>query len=127
MYMRALQGKEEALGPKHTSTLDTVNNLGNLYLDKGKLGKAEEMYMRAMQGYEEALEPETLSRYRPALRNWWSLAALFAARGEVAKAKSMYVKALSGYQALLGPSSSQCLQLESALSSLQEPQGKMTN
>jgi tetratricopeptide (TPR) repeat protein len=33
MYTRALQGKEEALGPKHTSTLLTVNNLGNLYAD----------------------------------------------------------------------------------------------
>ena len=26
MYMRALQGYEEALGAKHTSTLQTVNN-----------------------------------------------------------------------------------------------------
>ena len=33
MYTRALQGKEEALGPKHTSTLSTVNNLGLLYAD----------------------------------------------------------------------------------------------
>ena len=33
MYTRALQGYEEALGPKHTSTLFTVNNLGNLYRD----------------------------------------------------------------------------------------------
>jgi hypothetical protein len=31
MYNRALQGYEEALGPKHTSTLGTVNNLGLLY------------------------------------------------------------------------------------------------
>jgi hypothetical protein len=30
MYTRALQGREEALGPKHTSTLQTVNNLGLL-------------------------------------------------------------------------------------------------
>ena len=28
MYIRALQGKEEALGPDHTSRLSTVNNLG---------------------------------------------------------------------------------------------------
>jgi pentatricopeptide repeat protein len=28
MYQRALQGKERALGRDHTSTLDTVNNLG---------------------------------------------------------------------------------------------------
>ncbi|PSN58895.1 hypothetical protein BS50DRAFT_317756, partial [Corynespora cassiicola Philippines] len=31
MYSRALQGYEEALGPRHTSTLDTVGNLGLLY------------------------------------------------------------------------------------------------
>lgn len=31
MYVRALEAKEKALGVDHTSTLDTVNNLGNLY------------------------------------------------------------------------------------------------
>ncbi|KAG4427466.1 hypothetical protein IFR05_017051, partial [Cadophora sp. M221] len=40
MYVRALQGKEVALGPDHTSTLDTVNNLGRLYANQGKLAKA---------------------------------------------------------------------------------------
>src|SRR5207249_2038093 len=40
MYSRALQGYEEALGPKHTSTLVTVNNLGNLYKNQGKLAEA---------------------------------------------------------------------------------------
>jgi Tfp pilus assembly protein PilF len=33
MYQRALQGREKALGADHTSTLDIVNNLGNLYRD----------------------------------------------------------------------------------------------
>ena len=33
MYLRVLGGYEKALGPDHTSTLDTVNNLGNLYGD----------------------------------------------------------------------------------------------
>jgi hypothetical protein len=37
MYQRALAGWEKALGPDHTSTLDTVHNLGNLYRDQGKL------------------------------------------------------------------------------------------
>jgi hypothetical protein len=31
MYNRALAGYEKTLGPEHTSTLDTVNNLGVLY------------------------------------------------------------------------------------------------
>jgi Tfp pilus assembly protein PilF len=48
MYIRALQGCEEALGPDHTSTLSTVNNLGLLYADQGKLAKAEKMYIRAL-------------------------------------------------------------------------------
>ena len=61
MYIRALQGKEEALGPDHTSTLDTVNNLGNLYADQGKLAEAEKMYIRALQGKEEALGPDHTS------------------------------------------------------------------
>jgi tetratricopeptide (TPR) repeat protein len=53
MYQRALQGYEKALGRDHTSTLDTVNNLGSLYAKQGKLDKAEEMYQRALQGYKE--------------------------------------------------------------------------
>ncbi|ORY15006.1 Tetratricopeptide repeat-domain-containing protein [Clohesyomyces aquaticus] len=60
MYSRALQGYEEALGPKHTLTLVTVNNLGLLYANQGKLAEAEAMYSRALQGYEEALGPELM-------------------------------------------------------------------
>lgn len=55
MYTRALQGYEKALGPDHTSTLQTVNNLGILYKNQGKLAEAEKMYMRALQGCEKAL------------------------------------------------------------------------
>jgi hypothetical protein len=54
MYLRALKGKEEAWGPKHTSTLDTVNNLAVLYADQGKMKEAEEMYLRTLKGKEEA-------------------------------------------------------------------------
>jgi len=61
MYNRALQGLEEALGLKHTSTLDTVNNLGNLYKNQGRLAEAEAMYNRALQGLEEALGPKHTS------------------------------------------------------------------
>jgi tetratricopeptide (TPR) repeat protein len=54
MYIRALRGREKALGADHTSTLETVNNLGNLYQKQGKVAEAEEMYMRALRGYEKA-------------------------------------------------------------------------
>ncbi|KAF6788476.1 glycosyl hydrolase family 20 [Colletotrichum musicola] len=67
MYERALQGKEKTWGPDHTSTLSTVNNLGNLYKAQGRLKEAEAMYERALQGYEKALESDTLRTYVPAL------------------------------------------------------------
>jgi len=44
MYRRALEGYEKALGPEHTSTLNTVNNLGLLYTNQGKVVEAEAMY-----------------------------------------------------------------------------------
>jgi tetratricopeptide (TPR) repeat protein len=59
MYQRALEGKEKALGLEHTSTLDTVNNLGLLYAYQGKLDEAESMYQRALDGYENALGAST--------------------------------------------------------------------
>lgn len=58
MYLVALERKEKALGPDHPSTLNTVNNLGNLYSEQGKLGKALKMYQRALEGFEKALGPD---------------------------------------------------------------------
>jgi Flp pilus assembly protein TadD len=56
-----VKGRENALGVEHTSTLDTVNNLGILYKNQGKLDEAEEMYMRALKGTEKALGVEHIS------------------------------------------------------------------
>ena len=53
--MRALEGYAEALGLKHAPTLETVNNLGALHSNQGKLDKVEEMLQRALEGYEAAL------------------------------------------------------------------------
>ncbi|KAF1964751.1 HET-domain-containing protein [Bimuria novae-zelandiae CBS 107.79] len=90
MHSRALQGYEEALGPKHTSTLDTVNNLGALYADQGKLAEAEAMYSRALQGYEEALGPKHTST----LDTVNNLGALYTDQGKLAEAEAMYSRAL---------------------------------
>src|SRR5436189_3581287 len=61
MYLRVLGGYGKALGPDHISTLDTVNNLGNLYRDQGKLAEAEQMYVRALAGKERTLRPDDTS------------------------------------------------------------------
>jgi hypothetical protein len=82
MYQRALAGYEKALGPNHTSTLVTVNNLGNLIhlfclfqlplifienakvvhcIQSGRMIWTEGMYQRALAGYEKALGPNHTS------------------------------------------------------------------
>ena len=58
MYLRALTGYEKAWGSEHTSTLRTVNNLGLLYSNQGKMKEAEDMYLRALTGYEKSWGPE---------------------------------------------------------------------
>jgi hypothetical protein len=50
-----------ALGPDHTLTLNTVNNLGLLYKDQGKLKETVEMLQCAVIAYEKALGPDYIS------------------------------------------------------------------
>jgi tetratricopeptide (TPR) repeat protein len=64
MYIRALRGYDKAWGLEHTSSLDTINNLGMLYATQGKMAEAEEMYARALRGYEKALGVEHTSTLR---------------------------------------------------------------
>jgi Tetratricopeptide repeat len=60
MYLRALAGSEKTLGPDHPSTLNTVNSLGSLYWNQGKLTEAERIYERTLVGYEKSLQSETI-------------------------------------------------------------------
>lgn len=41
IYQRALEEHEKVWGPEHTLTLRTINNLGLLYADQGKMAEAE--------------------------------------------------------------------------------------
>jgi tetratricopeptide (TPR) repeat protein len=98
MYLRALQGYEKAWGTEHTSTLDTVNNLGNLYADQGKMAEAEAMYLRALQGYEKAWGAEHTST----LNTVNNLGILYKNQGKMAEAEAMYLRALQGYEDAVG-------------------------
>ena len=73
MYIRALQGKEKALGPDHLSTLGTANNLGIPYTGQGRLAEAEKMYIRAPAGYERASQSEAI----PALNTIYNITLLY--------------------------------------------------
>src|ERR1700761_3236853 len=58
VYQSALQNKVKTQGPNHPSTLDFINQLGNLYTGQGKLKEAEELYSQALRGREKALGTE---------------------------------------------------------------------
>jgi tetratricopeptide (TPR) repeat protein len=94
----ALAGYEKALGPEHPSTLDTINNLGGLYADQGRLVDAEAMYNRALAGYEKALGPEHMST----LDTINNLGDLYPDQGRLVDAEAMYNCALAGYPKALG-------------------------
>src|SRR5207248_2305640 len=87
-----LTSKEQALGPDHPSTLGTVNNLGLLYADQGKLGEADRMYQRVAARYENAFQHETI----PALNTASKLARLYREQGKTNEAEKMFQRAIIG-------------------------------
>ncbi|KAF6804850.1 NB-ARC and TPR domain protein [Colletotrichum musicola] len=121
MYERALQGKEKALGPDHTSTLSTVNNLGILYKDQGRLKEAEAMYERALQGKEKALGPDHTST----LDTVNNLGSLYKDQGRLKEAEAMYERALQGSEKALGPDHTSTLSTVNNLGLLYSDQGRL--
>jgi tetratricopeptide (TPR) repeat protein len=121
MYRRALAGYEKALGPDHTSTLDTVNKSGNLYAIQGKLGEAEKMYRRALAGYEKAPGAD----YTSTLDTANNLGILYANQGKLGEAEKMYRRALAGKEKTLGPDHTLTLGTVGNLGNLYRDQGKL--
>ncbi|KAK3617870.1 hypothetical protein LTR22_026575 [Elasticomyces elasticus] len=102
MYLRALRGYKEVLGPKHITTLATLAtlyNLGIFYSHQGKTQEAEGMYLRALRGYEEAWGPKHTST----LGTVKNLAILYKEQGKMKEAKEMYLRALEGKEEAWGP------------------------
>ncbi|KAF2625508.1 FabD/lysophospholipase-like protein [Macroventuria anomochaeta] len=118
----SVEGREDALGPKHTSTLNTVNNLGLLYADQGKLAEAEKMYQRALQGYKDALGDAHVRQYIPALNTLENVGDLYIEQGKHAEAQEAYSSALLGLQNVLGQSSERCERLQAKMHALPKPQ-----
>lgn len=124
MYQRALAGKEKTWGPQHTSTLNTVNNLGNLYRNLGRLEDAEQMYQRALAGYAKAIHPNNLLTCVPALNNMWAFASLRQRQGRTEDARHWYSQALLGYEKTFGERSDKCQALRNNLAALASEEGE---
>jgi tetratricopeptide (TPR) repeat protein len=121
---RWLDGFAEVWGPERTSTLTTVNNLGNLYTALGRLEEAEQMYQRALAGYAKAIHPNNLLTCVPALNNMWAFASLRQSQGRIEDARHWYSHALSGYEKTFGERSDKCQALRNNLAALASEEGE---
>lgn len=96
MYIRALRGYEKAQGLEYILTLDTVNNLGNLYANQGKLVEVEKIYQQVLDRYEEVQGLEYTSILKPVN----NLGLLYTNQGKMVEAGKMYQRVLEGYKRL---------------------------
>ena len=85
---RALAIREHQLGPEHSDTAQSLNNLAGLYDEQGKYAQAEPLYQRALTILEQSLGPQH-PRTRGARKNY---ASLLRAMGRDDEAKQIEEK-----------------------------------
>jgi len=86
------------LGRHHPNTLNTVNNMANMFTSQDEYSKALEWYQRAFDGYGKALgkhHPNTLNTVN-------NMANVFKRQGEYSKALEWYQRALDGREKTVG-------------------------
>ena len=95
---RALEIRENILGPNHRDIAFTINNLAALFMNKGMYSKAEPLLQRALVIKEKVMGPE-----HPSVATSLSyLGSLYQIRGEYVKAEPIFERALRIYQKALG-------------------------
>lgn len=114
------QEDEERTEEKRTLLL-AVHSLGNLYRDRGKQAKAENMYVQALEGREKTLGAEDTST----LQTVNNLGNLYREQGNLEKAETMHMRALQEYNKALGEEDASTLQTVNNLGALYRDQGKL--
>jgi tetratricopeptide (TPR) repeat protein len=99
MLQLTLTSEEEALGPNHKLTLETLSDLGQLYSTQGKLDEAEQMLERALSGKEEALGSDHTSTLGTVL----GVGALYIKQGKLDKAEQLHLRSLTSCEKAVGP------------------------
>lgn len=102
MYLRALAGKEKALGTEHTWMLNMVHNLAIVYSTQGKIDEAKDMYLQALAGKEKSWGAE----HESTRRTVENLIILYKNQGKMKEAEEMYVRASAGKERTRIPSAS---------------------
>ncbi|KAJ4855360.1 tetratricopeptide repeat domain-containing protein [Trichoderma breve] len=96
LLKQAIQGFEKTLGPKHKSTLNATNTLGNALRNQGRLNEAEAKYKQILQERELTLGPEHIST----LETVSNLGVVYKEQGRLNDAEALLERALQGFEKL---------------------------
>ena len=99
LAQRALEIREQKLGPDDRDVAVTIDSLAGLYWYKGQYAKAEPLCLRALATWERTLGPEH-PRVAASFNN---LAELYWSKGEYEKAEPFHLRALAIWERALGP------------------------
>jgi serine/threonine protein kinase/Tfp pilus assembly protein PilF len=117
---KARQTREDRLGADHPDTLDTKNNLAELYYDQGKYERAEAIRQEVLR----ALTAKHGTDHHDVLVTKANLAALCQAQGKYNQAETLYQEALQALTAKLGADHPDILAGKKNLATLYFDQGR---
>lgn len=89
LFRRALELREEALGPAHESTMTSYNGMGRLMLDLGRTSEAEAYLRRCLELRREVLGPAD----EQTISSQINLAGVLRQQGRMEEALDMTVEA----------------------------------
>lgn len=116
----ALQLYREALGPRHPTTLVTLNNLAVVVQHQGRYGEAESLYRETLELHRVAFgphHPETLVTMN-------NLAAMLGHEGRYGEAEPLHRETLRLRREILGPHHPDTLSSMNNLALVLEHQGR---
>ncbi|HVB22938.1 MAG TPA: tetratricopeptide repeat protein [Ktedonobacteraceae bacterium] len=120
LYQRALQIREQVLGPQHPSTATSLNNLAALYDTQGKYEQAKPLYQRALRISEQVLGPQ----HPDTAQSLNNLALLYQSQGKYEQAEPLLKRALQISEQVLDPQHPDTAQSLNNLALLYDNQGK---
>jgi tetratricopeptide (TPR) repeat protein len=120
LWNSALAMCERVLGPEHSDTLSSLNDLALLYADQGKYEQAEPLYQRALETCQRVLGPE----HPDTLGYLNNLAILYWNQGKYEQAEPLFQRALATSERVLGPEHPDTLGTVNNLAALYWNQGK---
>jgi tetratricopeptide (TPR) repeat protein len=98
LFQRALQIREQRLGPDHLKVASSLTGLALLYEARLKLAKAKQLYQRALHIREQQLGPDHLE----VATTLYNLATLYRSPGKYAEPEPLFQRALQIREQQLG-------------------------